>query len=64
MPRQKCRDCSRCTESTMKGCLIAPLRFFADMVRVFFIWPFTKMCPVCRHPLAWHKRDAAGRFAD
>lgn len=62
MPRQKCRDCKRCTESAMQGCLLAFIRF--DLLRRLFIWPFRKICPACGHPLAWHNRDASGRFAD
>lgn len=48
----------------MKGCLIAPFRAFVDAFRIIFVFPFMKMCPLCKHPLAWHKRDAQGRFAD
>lgn len=64
MPRQKCRDCSRCTESAMRGCLVSPVRFWADLLRRMFVWPFRKMCPTCGHPLSWHARDQAGRFKD
>ena len=64
MARPKCRDCSRCTESTMKGCLVSFYRVPLDMLRAIFIWPFQKLCPICRHPLAWHGRDSAGRFHD
>jgi hypothetical protein len=64
MARQKCRDCPRCTESAMKGCLVAPVRLWVDVFRTLFIWPFRKMCPLCKHPLAWHTRDSAGRFHD
>lgn len=48
----------------MTGCLIGVFRIWIDIFRMMFIWPFRKMCPVCKHPLAWHSRDAAGRFHD
>lgn len=64
MARQKCRDCSRCTETAMKGCLMSGFRIWVDIFRRLFIWPFRKMCPVCHHPLLWHSRDSAGRFHD
>lgn len=48
----------------MKGCLLLPIRIFADLLRFFFVYPFTKMCPICKHPLSWHSRDAEGRFHD
>ena len=64
MAKKKCRDCDRCTESSAKGCLILPLRMWVDAFRIMFVFPFVKMCPDCGHPLRWHKRDAAGRFAD
>lgn len=64
MARQKCRDCTRCTESYMQGCLLGIFRIWIDIFRMIFIWPFRKMCPVCKHPLAWHGRDASGHFHD
>ncbi len=64
MARQQCRDCQRCTESSMQGCLVLPFRIWIDFFRILFVWPFRKMCPICKHPLAWHKRDNTGRFAD
>jgi hypothetical protein len=64
MARRKCRDCDRCTESTAKGCLVAPVRFWIDFFRKLFVFPFVEMCPDCRHPIRWHRRDERGRFAD
>lgn len=64
MARGKCRDCSRCTESAMKGCLIFPLRMWVDALRIIFVYPFTRMCPTCKHPLRWHSRTKEGLFHD
>jgi hypothetical protein len=64
MARHKCRDCQRCTESAMKGCLVLPFRIWIDALRLIFVYPFVKRCPECGHPLSWHLRDARGRFAD
>ena len=64
MARQKCRDCKRCTESAMTGCLWSPIRIWFDLFRIMFIWPFVRKCPICKHPLSWHGRDSAGRFHD
>lgn len=64
MAKRKCRDCTRCTESMMQGCLVAPFRLWVDIARMLLIWPFRKMCPECGHPLAWHLRDSTGRFHD
>lgn len=58
-----CRDCSRCTESALTGCLMLPFRvvfgLFGALARMG-----QRKCPQCGHPLSWHKRDAQGRFAD
>lgn len=58
-----CRDCDRCTEGTLTGCIMLPIRlivwccggFLANMVR--------RGCPQCGHLLAQHRRYG-GRFAD
>jgi hypothetical protein len=62
--KHRCRDCERCTESALYGCLIMPIRIFADLIRRVLIFPFYKMCPDCGHPLIWHNRDESGRFRD
>jgi len=48
----------------MYGCLVAMPRSLLDFFRVLFVYPFVKLCPVCGHPLSWHRRDERGRFAD
>lgn len=63
MARVGCRDCKRCTESRLTGCLLAPFR----LVFGIFTLParaVQRKCPQCGHPLAWHARDASGRFKD
>lgn len=58
-----CRDCTRCTESKGRGCLLFPFRFLLlpfTVVRQSFM----RKCPSCGHPLAWHQRDETGRFKD
>jgi len=58
-----CRDCSRCTESVFTGCLLLPFRIIFGI----FLLPFRmaqRKCPQCGHPIAWHARDATGRFKD
>jgi hypothetical protein len=58
-----CRDCRRCTESALVGCLLLPFR----LVWGILMLPFRavqRKCPVCGHPLSWHQRDATGRFKD
>lgn len=64
MPRHTgCRDCTRCTESALTGCLLAPFRI---LFSIFTVWGLlgARKCPQCGHPLKWHQRDATGRFAD
>ena len=58
-----CRDCRRCTESRLRGCLAGPWR----VVFGFLAWPWRvlqRRCPHCGHPLAWHSRLRNGRFQD
>ncbi len=62
MSRQSCRDCKRCTESTMKKALTGGSRLvtkpLASPVRAF-----KKKCRRCGHPISWHKQ-IDGRFKD
>lgn len=58
-----CRDCSRCTESSMKGCLM----MFPRLLTAFIVFPWLLMqrkCPHCKHPLVWHEKRADGSFKD
>lgn len=64
MPKSTgCRDCSRCTETWLRGCLLFPVRLLF-MPFIAIRWRFMQLCPQCGHPLKWHSRDASGRFKD
>lgn len=58
-----CRDCSRCTETGTRGCLLFPFRLLFSPLRVIR-WRFMRICPQCGHPLKWHEKDGSGRFKD
>lgn len=59
---QACRDCSRCTESTVKRVLATPWRVVKSPLAVPANM-LKKKCRVCGHPLSWHEK-MDGRFAD
>lgn len=59
-----CRDCSRCTERGIRGLVMLPWRIVWSLTGGLIMGMFRKNCPQCRHRLAWHHRDATGRFAD
>lgn len=59
----KCRDCPRCTEPLLIGCILIPLRI-VEAILMFIPRGLKKRCPECGHPLSWHKRDSSGRFHD
>lgn len=60
-----CRDCSRCTESQLTGCIMGPFRllWYLTIIGPILQWG-KRRCPQCGHPLAWHDRDKTGRFMD
>jgi hypothetical protein len=58
-----CRDCTRCTESSMGGCLMTPIRSLIFLCGGFLVSWFQRGCPQCGHKLKHHHR-IAGRFAD
>lgn len=64
MAKQGCRDCSRCTVSAANSCFYAIPRALWELLIYFPYRMWQKKCPVCHHPLAWHSKDAAGRFKD
>lgn len=60
-----CRDCKRCTESSLTGCFMAPFRMLWLLTIIGPILQAGKRkCPTCGHPLDWHARDQTGRFID
>lgn len=61
--RKGCRDCKRCTEGSLAGCIALPFRvlFFIPSL---FLRAGQRKCPHCGHPIAWHARDKSGRFKD
>ncbi len=58
-----CRDCSRCTESTLTSLIALPFRLLF-LPLTFFTRAVVKKCPDCGHPLSWHARRADGSFKD
>lgn len=56
-----CRDCRRCTESPMAGCLLGPFRLLAWMLGGFLVRSVQQTCPQCRHPMSWHQRVGPDR---
>lgn len=67
MPKGGCRDCDRCTETAMTGCLMWPWRFFLGVCNVFtlgLLFSMKKKCPQCGHPLSAHHRRKDGSFQD
>lgn len=66
----RCRDCSRCTERGLLSATRA-LGKVALVIGTLGIWAviervangIRRMCPVCGHPLAWH-RVVDGRYQD
>lgn len=61
--KEKCRDCSFCTESPVESVAKAPVRIAIAPLRALS-WAMRRKCPKCGHPLANHKRDEKGRFHD
>ena len=61
--KKGCRDCSRCTESGTRGCLLFPFRVLF-MPFTAIRWSLMRKCPQCGHPLKWHDKDSSGRFKD
>jgi len=66
-----CRDCEKCTRTTMNSCLITIGRTLLAVCTVLVsevvIWIFNaskRRCPTCEHPLDIHSRDLEGRFID
>lgn len=61
--KEKCRDCSFCTESLAESVVKAPVRIAISPLRAVS-WAMKRKCPNCGHPLSNHSRDEKGRFKD
>jgi hypothetical protein len=61
-----CRDCSRCTETTVWSLLALPYRATVGLVLALTVYPFRKRCPQCGHLMSQHRMVKAGeaRLAD
>lgn len=59
-----CRDCSRCTETALTGCVMMPFRLTWWALIFWNVGMVTKHCPQCKHPLSLHARRDDGSFKD
>lgn len=66
-----CRDCSKCTERSswrttkrLANLVLIVCTLGLSVVISAAYRSNRRLCPACGHPLAWHARDAIGRYKD
>lgn len=59
-----CRDCPRCLESSLIGCLMAPIRLTLFLLGGFLLRATQQLCPQCGHRMAIHQRRQDGSLKD